>query len=464
MLAKINDSLGGRSVIYMIGNFSVSFIGVIIAPILVRLMTTAEYGDAAIYLTWVSLLSYIVGLRADGTLQIARKQFGDYELKRYGSSVLCLGLLTCVCSTLLAIAICTFLFGCAVLDVVVVVLAVFTAFGLACSNFRMAYCSAVRNATGNLAISLALSVSQMVLSIFLLMFISSNGYIARILGYSIPALVLCVCVLTYFLTKGRSVVDGTYWRFCLSLSIPMIFGGIAYLLINQSDRLMIDAFLGSSATGVFSFAYSCALPLTIVTNALNSAWVPEYFDYLNTRNTNAINVHMLRYITNVTIIAASLLLVSPEVLVILGTEEYYVGIPMLPLFVLAFYFQFLYTWPVNYETYKKKTKGIAVATALAALVNITLNCLLIPRLGAQGAALASVLAFAALFVIHEFIARMLVKGFCVPIRWYVGGIGTMIVTTGVSYMLLDCAVARWVCALGFLGVFITRIAKEKALL
>ena len=55
---------------------------------------------------------------------------------------------------------------------------------------------------------------------------------------------------------------------------------------------------------------------------------------------------------------------------------------------------------VNIEQYEKKTKGMAVATCIAALIDIVLNYLLIPRYGYWVAAYTTMISYIVLFLIH----------------------------------------------------------------
>ena len=49
-----------------------------------------NYGIAAVYVTWVSLVSTIFGLQTQSTLAPARNEFTKLEQSEYQSSVFCL--------------------------------------------------------------------------------------------------------------------------------------------------------------------------------------------------------------------------------------------------------------------------------------------------------------------------------------------------------------------------------------
>jgi len=460
---KINASLSGRASLYTLGQLTLNFLSVISAPIFVRLMTTSEYGMAAIYFTWVTILSNVIALRADASIQNACTEFGEGKLPEYVSSVSSLALCSFAAVFVLLLAIrdtASFLTG---LQSEVVLLCAATAFAIACSNIRLSFLTVMRNATENMIMSLVLSVAQIGCSIVLLLAFSRQGFAARIIGYSAPTIVMGLFFLAFFFAKGRLAFRWDYWRFCLCLSLPLIFNGIAYLLINQCDRLMINSMLGSASAGIYSFSYSCALPASVICSAMNSAWTPEFFSMMKDGKKDIILLRSRGYMTNVTMVSAVIMLVCPEVLVVLGTPDYYSGIPMLPMVVMAYYFQYLYTWPVNCEFFYKKTGWMAGATIVATIANIGLNLLLIPLIGVLGAALASLAAFVLLFVMHDLIARTKTPGYFFNWAWYMRGIIPMLAALAASYAFLDCFAVRWVIAGLVFAVFSYRLLKKKTL-
>lgn len=345
----------------------------------------------------------------------------------------------------------------------VLFLCVVTSFFIACSNVRMAYCTVTCNATANMLISLVLSVSQIAMSIVLLVFVIKDGYLARIVGYSIPTILIGLTFLAWFYRNGKTIYDRSYWRFCLALSLPLILNGIAYLLINQCDRLMLNAIIGPDCAGIYSFAYSCALPASVVCGAMNSAWTPEYFKLMKDGDFGTLSVRSSRYMNNMTLVSAAIMLVSPEILKLLGTSSYYEGIAMLPLVVMAYYFQYLYTWPVNCEFYYKQTSWMAIATICATLVNVALNLVLIPRFTLIGASLASLIAFIFLMAFHHVIARKKTEGYCWSLGWYIKRVLPMFAVLAITYVFIDLMVARWLLALSFGAALLVLMKKYKSL-
>ena len=139
--------------------------------------------------------------------------------------------------------------------------------------------------------------------------------------------------------------------------------------------------------------------------------------------------------------AAGLLLISPELIAIMGGAEYaqsrYVVLPI----VLGVYFSFLYTLPSGIEYYHKKTNIIAIGTMAAAALNVVLNATFIPRFGYVAAAYTTVFCYVCYFLIHLLIACRIQKGVIFDLRVMLGCAGCVI---GFMFFCLWLVDYRWV--------------------
>ena len=69
--------------------------------------------------------------------------------------------------------------------------------------------------------------------------------------------------------------------------------------------------------------------------------------------------------------------------------------------------QFLYTMFVNVEQYKKKTGGMAIGSAVAAVANFVLNLIFIPRFGYLAAAYTTLAGYIILLLIHMLLVKII---------------------------------------------------------
>ena len=103
---------------------------------------------------------------------------------------------------------------------------------------------------------------------------------------------------------------------------------------------------------------------------------------------------------------------------IMGRSDYGASKIFIPMIVLSYFFVFLYTFPVNIQFYYANTKFIPIGTVFAAGVNFIANWLLIPRMGVMGAAVATVISYLALLILHHIVAKKLYDYKDVSVKQY----------------------------------------------
>jgi O-antigen/teichoic acid export membrane protein len=159
-----------------------------------------------------------------------------------------------------------------------------------------------------------------------------------------------------------------------------------------------------------------------------------------------------------------LMCISPEIQKLLGTQDYYSGAIILPIIIEGYFLQFLYTWPVNCSLYYKKTRGIAIFTVIAAALNIILNIILIPKYGILGAAIATMISFFTLFLLHQIFAMKCIEKYEFSISWFIKYIIVSVLFMVFTVLALDIIQVRWAIAV-VLGVFILRrIIRDRAVM
>ena len=148
------------------------------------------------------------------------------------------------------------------------------------------------------------------------------------------------------------------------------------------------------------------------------------------------------------------MLLSPEIVKISATKEYWKGIDLVPILILGCYVTYLYTFAVNYEIYMKKTKIIGISTTIVSLVNIALNYILIPRYHAMGAAIGTFLSYSLLFIIHQFNVRKIMNYKEINLLSYVLGMSSVLLIAVLTYVFKNNLYIRGIiCIIASIYVF-----------
>ncbi len=186
-------------------------------------------------------------------------------------------------------------------------------------------------------------------------------------------------------------------RAALRFGVPILLGGFFTMGVQVADRFFIKAFIDTDAVGIYSMSYRIALIMNVFVMGFRSAWMPRilksYGYYRYHRFAGRIFTRLVGA-TGIIGIAVSLgikdLLQSP-----LFDDAYLHGMHIAP-FVLAGYG---FTALASFYSVAGFVQGNGVvflkADALAFVVNVAANLMLIPRFGITGAACATALAFAA---------------------------------------------------------------------
>ena len=233
------QSLSSRTFIMMISTILLNAIAIITAPIFTRILTTKDFGIYSVYLSWVSILAIICGLQTNGTLNNAKVDFSDDDYKSY--CINCFFL-----STLGSIILSVFLlfFNAIVSDwsgipKECMVWLIVGTYGSYIVGFLSSYLLIEKKVVENLIISLVITLTTTIGSILLIIYSKMPGYYARILSYGIVYLCIGVVIVTYFFRLRRLRINLSYWKYCLSLSLPLVVHSLSGRLLDQSDRIML---------------------------------------------------------------------------------------------------------------------------------------------------------------------------------------------------------------------------------
>jgi O-antigen/teichoic acid export membrane protein len=463
-MSKLKEKSISRVLLWQTaGKFVLQGISFFTAPIFTRLLTPSDYGQVAVYSAWVSLFSLFIGLQTHGSIANAKVKFGDDKIGAYLSSIMTLSVISFIVLLGGVIVANKFLAAILGLRFDLVILLVIQSFASFCIAFYVSKLIQYKQAERSTLLSLLVSISSTVLAIVFLLSASDNRYIVKIYANAIPTIIIGFVIVFIVFFKGRKIYHKTYWNFCLSLTLPLILHGAGSLVLSQSDRIMLQKINGESEAGVYSFAYSIALVISILRMSFNTTWVPFYYEYKKNNQKDLLLIRAKNYIDVFSVLTMGFILMAPEVYRIMAPQEYWSGISLIPLIALAYYFDFLYSFPANYEFYNAKTKLISMGTLGAAIINIICNFAFIPVYAGLGAAIATLIAFVFMFIFHEIIARFIIKNYDYNFMMYLKGLIPVIIVSVLYYFTQGLWYIRWGIGI-ILGIYLLkRIIKNKAI-
>ena len=386
---------------YTVCSFLTKGIAFITTPIFTRLLSSSEYGDYNNFVAWAGIIVIVATMDMHTTVNRARYDYDN--LDGYLSSVAISGslvttILWCVVQLFPDYFCNLFSMEMRYINLLFLTTMVSPALTLFQAKNRIRY---------RYKVYVALSFGSVFLSTMtsiLLVLLMQDKLVGRIIGHYGTVFIIDLCVYVYIVYKGRQF-KWSECKYALKICIPIIPHLLSKYILNQSDRIMIRHFCGSTDTAFYSLAYSCAMIPIMLAHATNIAWSPWSSEQIHANRFDRVRKASYYYIFMFLIVVFAIFLLGPEIVLFLGGKQYAQAIYVLPPVVMGAVFQFLYNLYVALEQFAKKTIGMAIGTVVAALINIGLNWIFIPKFGYIAAAYTTLVGYACLLVIHYYLAQ-----------------------------------------------------------
>lgn len=407
----------------------------------------ADFTEINLYAMWANVFASIIGLQAASSVNNARIDFGIENLASYTSSLVGIGLimLGVICGLVAVFTPAITSFTGFPLYVVFSFLA--QGFFYFCVMLNAEKCRVLYMPLQFVLWTALVCILRLVFSMIFVTHIKENQYLGDVAGSLIANGIVGIAAITSMYKRGRKIADIKNWKYCLNISVPIVFHTLSSMILAQSDQQMLKMMIGEQKTAPYSYAYNMSALANAVWLAFNNAWAVWYFDRVNEGNNTLIVDLYKKYALFVTLFNAAVLLVAPDLIVWLGGADYVQGANIIPIMMIGCFFMFLYTFPVNYESYAKKTKFIALGTTCAALVNIGLNFWFIPNLGITGAAITTLIAYGMLFLFHYLIVKFIIKGFQIDLKNLLLPALFIVGVAALTYLFMNLWGLRWILAL-----------------
>ena len=466
MLKKIfSNSLIKNGAYYTLGTFILQGINFLTLPLYTRVLTTRDFGITSLYTAWQAIVVIFLCLQTFSTIQNAKVSFEDEEYREYNSNIVILSFISFAFFAFIIMGFSKPLAKFSGLSVNLIFLMLLHSFFTLGVTFKNTILRFDGKAEKQLFISMFYTVLNVGLSLFFITSVPSiDKATGKILGSVVPSVILGGYFYLEIILKKRPTFKKEHFIFCLTLGLPLILHNLSHIVLTSSDRMMIEKFIGLEETGIYGFTYTIGTILSTAAGAFGSAWVPWYFQRLKEEKHSEIKIYSRNYLDFFTLVTMGFIFISPEIVRFMGSADYQSGKYFLPWIIFGCYFIFLYSFPVNYEFYVKKTNYIALGTSFSAVINLVLNYIFIPKYGSFGAALTTLASYFFLFIFHEIITRKKLhyKLFS-PIQYIyriiIITISCFIYTKIVDNILIRYAVILVLAVIFFVGVL--KILKNK---
>lgn len=270
--------------------------------------------------------------------------------------------------------------------------------------------------------------------------VSLNIYLIRYRGMGIEGVFISNLVASAFsflvlipvvVKNFNAQFSGLLWKKLILFGLPFVPSGLSSMIIELSDRYMLQWFKGLEDVGLYSAGHKLGIFMMLVVMAFRFAWQPFFLQKHDDPEAPRLFATIMTWF--VFLMTIVFLLVSFFIQEIVSFEifgrhiiaqNYWAGITVVPLILAAYLFNGIY---INFHPaifYTGKTWVISVIVGIAAMINIGLNLIFIPKVGMIGAGISSLSAYVFMAVCTYFVVR---KWMHIPYEW--GKLAIMFVLT-----------------------------------
>ncbi|MDE5563515.1 MAG: polysaccharide biosynthesis C-terminal domain-containing protein, partial [Oscillospiraceae bacterium] len=301
------------------------------------------------------------------------------------------------------------------------------------------------------------------LTAFILVLFMPEKLTGRIVGSILPTMLIGTVLYVYFIRRGHKP-EPAHVRYALPIALPYVPHLLSMIVLHSMDKIMIIRLCGEEENALYSLAYNCGMMTALLQSPMDEAFSPWLAKRLALGERQTVRQMSLPYFGVLAYGALGVMLVSPEVLWVLGGMQYAEARYVIPPITLGFVCQFAYMMLVNVEQYRKKTVGMALASVSAAVLNCVLNLLFIPRFGYIAAAYTTLAGYLWLYTVHLFLVKRLGDGDLYKNRAILGTMAVLCTATAGVTVLYSHAGIRYAVLAVYLGVTAVLFCRYRSVL
>ena len=182
----------------------------------------------------------------------------------------------------------------------------------------------------------------------------------------------------------------------LKQSTPLLFAGISSLIFFKIDNIMIGKLLDNKAVGLYTVATKLSIPWLVITAGIVPSVLPSIF---KARKTNINNYYskLQKVFSLTTLLAVSIgtfvTFTADFWVKLFFSTQYASSAAILKIHIWSLLFISWNDTQHQWDVAEQYLKFALFRSVTAAIINVFLNLLLIPKLGASGAASATITSF-----------------------------------------------------------------------
>ncbi|MBU5681119.1 lipopolysaccharide biosynthesis protein [Blautia sp. MSJ-9] len=220
------------------------------------------------------------------------------------------------------------------------------------------------------------------------------------ISYMVSIMYMCVCVQPwkYF---NIEKIDKKTLHSIRKYSLPLIPNNLSWWVVNVSDRTIITYFLGLSFNGIYTVANKFSNVFITIYNVFNVSWTETVSLYYENEDRDVFLSDMITVMYRLfSSMCFGIVGFMPFIFPILVNSKYQKGYNQVIILMYAMLLRVVVGLYSCIYVAMKDSGKIAVTSAMAAVINILVNVMLIGKLGIYAASISTFTAFGVMAVVR----------------------------------------------------------------
>lgn len=402
--------LASNTIIFAIGTFSSKILSFLLMPFVTRMMGTGDYGAADLVQQTVNVLIPIVTLAVNSAaLRFALdKAVNKADVFTVGIRTTLIGFVIFLffAYPISFITINDFRLGDYIILIVTFVLV---------SSLRQLCQQFVRGSGHVKLYAIDGIIATATTLLFTILFLGPfkwgvTGYIVAIIASDACSVIFFTITAKLYKYVKPHCLDKSIGAQMIKYCAPLVPTVILWWIINVSNRYMITYFMDTSANGLYTAASKIPNFVILFSTIFIDAWQLSAVDEYDSKDRAAFFTKVFRvYSGGVFAVSSALILFCQVITKILVAPSYYESWKYVPILIIATTYSCIVNFLASVYMAEKKSVMSLLTALSGAVTNIILGLVLIPKLGANGAALATVCAFLMVFITRGTNTRKYIK-------------------------------------------------------
>lgn len=383
--------------LFFISTFSSKFLVFLLMPIYTAVLTPGEYNSVDIMTQTANLLIPLVSLGISNSVI----RFG-LDKKYSKSGVFTTSALTLGAGYIILLACYPLLMKIDLVQNYIAYLYLYLL--MSCTRTLVQQFARAKTYTRLYAVDGILATVNTLILVYLLLIkfkLGAIGYILATIGADFLSIIFISAVSGCWKYFDISKVNKKLTKEMLGYCLPLIPASIFWWITNVSDRYLVTYMVSESVSGIYAISYKIPSIIMLFATIFTEAWQISAVKESGTVQTGSFFKTVFKaYQSVVFIVGAGLILICRPLISFMVDAKYYSAWTFIPVLILATIFSCFSGFMSSIYMVEKKGVENLVTMMAGAFSNIGMNILLIPKMGAQGAAIATFVSYLLVFILR----------------------------------------------------------------